>query len=292
MTAREISAFDDMFNMIFDAVAEQKIGSGDKQNLNVDIGGRKGLGDIFGKLRRHSKRMRWTTEEDELLDRKREEMELCDTDQQLLDWAMREVFGESEKMEESSRNGVEEGGSPKKLQVVKSPTYPHLLALLMKTFRDKYRDPHLALSIFNHARNLSIPSYVFGCSTDVYNELITTRWNCFRDLKGVNDTIEEMSVNGVDFDATTRSLVEKVRHETGARNLWVEGDEAGGNEAMSLLNKIESLVNQTTKKSRKSKTNTKDSRPPRWNEWKAQTEDRDDDWEFDSWQRSERGFRR
>ncbi|KAL0072769.1 hypothetical protein AAF712_000532 [Marasmius tenuissimus] len=292
MTAREISAFDDMFNMIFDAVAEQKMGHGDKANLNVGIGGRGGLGDIFGKLRRHSKRVKWTTEEDELLDRKKEEMDLCDTDQQLLDWAMREVFGESEKMEETSRKAVEEGVLPKKAPTVQSPTYPHLLALLMKTFRDKYRDPHLALSIFNHARNLSIASYVFGCSTDVYNELIDTRWNCFRDLKGVYDALEEMSVNGVDFDDHTRSIVEKVRREVGERNLWIEEEDAGGNEAWSMLNKIEGLVNKAARKSRKARVKAEGSKPQRYNEWKAQDQKRDDDWEFDSWEKPERGFRR
>ncbi|KAL0579752.1 hypothetical protein V5O48_002246 [Marasmius crinis-equi] len=293
MTAREISAFDDMFNMIFDAVAEQKLGTGDKKNLNVGIGGRGGLGDIYGKLRRHSKRVKWTTEEEELLDQKKEEMDLCDTDQQLLDWAMREVFGESEKLEEQSRKALEEGVPAKKAPMLQSPTYPHILALLMKTFRDKYRDPHLALSIFNHARNLSIASYVFGCSTNVYNELIETRWTCFRDLKGVHDALEEMSVNGVDIDNTTRNMVEKVRREVGERNLWVEEDEGGENEVWNMLNKIEKLVNKPIRKSKSKRgAEPQNTKAHRWNDWKREEEEGDDGWEFDAWQKPDRNFGR
>jgi hypothetical protein len=62
----------------------------------------------------------------------------------------------------------------------------------MRTFRDHYKDPNLALFIFNHTKKLSIFSYVFGCSTEVYNELIKTRWDCFRDLEGVYNAVEEM----------------------------------------------------------------------------------------------------
>ncbi|KAG7090932.1 hypothetical protein E1B28_010005 [Marasmius oreades] len=289
MTAREISAFEDMFNMIFDAVAEQKIGdslSSDKPD--VGIGKRGGIGDLIGKLRRHSKKMKWTTEEDELLDRKKEEMDLCDTDQQLLDWAMREVFGESEKYEQEAKKAMEtvsqeEGNS--KLPMHQSPTYPHLLALLMKTFRDKYRDPHLALSIFDHARHLSIASYVFGCSTGVYNELIETRWRCFRDLKGVHDTLEEMSVNGVDFDTNTRKLAERVRREVGERNLWIEEVEVGGNEAWNMLNKIENIVAQSVLKP-EHKTKVDEPKSPKWDDWKSQRDDAEDEWEFDLWEKS------
>ncbi|KAF9268779.1 hypothetical protein L218DRAFT_954217 [Marasmius fiardii PR-910] len=289
MTAREINAFEDMFNMIFDAVAEQKVGSGlSVDKPDVGIGEKRGgIGDLIGKLRRHSKKMKWTTEEDELLDRKKEEMELCDTDQQLLDWAMREVFGETGQAS-ASEEVSEENHS--RLPMLHSPTYPHILALLMKTFRDKYRDPHLALSIFDHAHHLSIASYVFGCSTAVYNELIETRWRCFRDLKGVHDALEEMSVNGVDFDNSTRKIVERVRREVGERNLWIEEDEVGGNEVWNMLNKIESLAAQSLVRTERAKVD--ESKSPKWDDWKAQSAETDDDWEFDLWEKPKPKFRR
>ncbi|KAJ7502844.1 hypothetical protein B0H11DRAFT_605934 [Mycena galericulata] len=280
MTAHEISAFNEIFNLIFDSMSEKA--SGQKSSVNV---GGAGMGDLFGTLRRHSKRMKWTAQSDEALDRKKDEMDRCDTDQQLLDWAMREVFGESQMYEQEFRNAKAEDAD---LPVLQPPTYPHLIALLIRTFRDKYRDPHLALSMFDYARHLSIASYVFGCSTSAYNELIATRWTCFRDLKGVHDALEEMSVNGVDMDNTTRELAEKVRREVGERNLWMEENDIGTGGVWEMLTNIEKLVNQTVisqrKKSAPKKTVARKKTIP-WNDWKAMesTTTVVPEWEFNKW---------
>ncbi|KAF9070859.1 hypothetical protein BDP27DRAFT_1263254 [Rhodocollybia butyracea] len=276
MTASELNAFDDMFNMIFNAVSEQKIT--DKGPMNARLGG--GLGDIFGKLRKHSKRMRWTTEAEELLDRKKEAMDLCETDQELLEWTIREVFDESKKLEAASREALQNiNNDPKtsteSLPVLQSPIYPHLLALLMRSFRDKYQDPHLALAIFDHARNLSIPSYVFGCTTLAYNELIQTKWTHFRDLKGVHDALQEMVVNGVGIDNNTRKIVDVLRREAGERNLGVEDEYVGEGELWNALESIESLVKQPESQSDK----------PKWDQWKSSDQD-DKDWGFDNWEPS------
>ncbi|KAK7472963.1 hypothetical protein VKT23_001067 [Stygiomarasmius scandens] len=279
MTARELSAFDDMFNMIFDAVAEQKVpeSNGDTKS-DVALSSSGALGDLFGKLRRHSKKMRWTTKEDELLDQKKEEMDLCETDQELLQWAMREVFEESERLKRASREAMAEAEAGKAVEfpMLQSPIYSHLVAHLMQLFRDKYHDPHLALSIFDHARNLSIPSYVFGCSTLSYNELIKTRWTCFRDLKGVHDALQEMQVNAVDVNSTTRKLVDQLRREVGDRNIWVEEDGLGSGEVWNMLMKIEDLL--------KEPDTQVSSKGFKWDAWKsAQESDSSKDWEFDNW---------
>ena len=252
MTAREISAFDDMFNMIFNAASERK-NQAHQATQGASIGAvpvtapGSDVGDLYTRLRKHS-RVRWTSDEDAELDKKKEQMELCESDQDLLEWAMREVFGESKRYEEAAWKAAQAaakanaGVADKLLPVLQPPSYPHVLALLMRTFRDKYKDPNLALSMFDHARHLSIPSYVFGCTTPAYNELITTRWQCFRDLRGVCETLEEMRVNGVMPDAKTRALVEALRREVGERNLWVEESELGSGEVWSMLNRIEKLV--------------------------------------------------
>lgn len=300
MTAREISAFDEMFNMIFDAVSEQKgkgsQGSGDYPLGEVGIGrgsqGRK-LGDLYGRLRRHSKRLKWTSESDEILDKKKEEIELCDTDHQLLEWAMREVFGESKRYEEAARKAVAEaaasGTEPVSLPMLQPETYPYLVAQLMRAFRDKYNDPHLALSIFDHARHLSIPSYVFGCTTPAYNELIETRWRCFRDLKGVHDALEEMVVNGVDPDNRTRNIVEALRREVGERNLWEEESDLGSGEVWKMLAKIEELVLINEPKGSQQdarSTRFKGRWRPSEERWKSAALDpmAEDDWEFGRWE--------
>ncbi|KAG2125968.1 hypothetical protein DEU56DRAFT_743291 [Suillus clintonianus] len=322
MTAREVSAFDEMFNMIFDAVSEQKNPSArlspqkDDPLAVLNGIGRKPFGqapmtDLFGKLRRHSKRLKWTTEADQEFDKKKEEMELCDTDQQLLEWAMREVFGQSQQYEERARNAIAKAEEqhaptpaasnananasanpqPQLTQPASShpdlqhPTYPYLIAHLMRSFRDKYRDPHLALSIFDYARHLSIPSYVFGCTTPAYNELIETRWSCFRDLKGVHDALEEMRVNGVEPDGRTKKLVEKLRREVGARTIWEEESVFGSGEVIGMLAKIEQLaIKEPRRKQGKGKASGK-QRAPAFDAWKgdALKEDLQDGYEFGQW---------
>lgn len=314
MTAREVSAFDEMFNMIFDAVSEQKNPSaklssskGDPLAVLGGIGrkpfGQAPMSDLFGRLRRHSKRLKWTTQADEEFDKKKEEMELCDTDQQLLEWAMREVFGQSQQYEERARDAIakaEEQHAPGPTPTsntsansqppqlasmhpeLQHPTYPYLVAHLMRSFRDKYRDPHLALSIFDYTQHLSIPSYVFGCTTPAYNELIETRWTCFRDLRGVHDALEEMHVNGVEPDGRTKQLVEKLRREVGARTVWEEESTVGSGEVLGMLSKIEQL---TVKESRKKRVKTSGKIGPAIDSWKkyVHKEDMEDGYEFGQW---------
>ena len=77
----------------------------------------------------------------------------------------------------------------------------------MRSFRDKYKDPHLALAMFDHARNLSIASFVFGCTTPAYNELLETRWRCFRDLRGVADALDDVRRHELATAAAMRAAV-------------------------------------------------------------------------------------
>nr|VWO97127.1 Avr-Pita1 protein (Effector protein AVR-Pita1) [Ganoderma boninense] len=185
-----------------------------------------------------------------------------------------------------------------------SSAYPHLLAALMRTFRDKYRDPHLALAMFDHARNLSIASFVFGCTTPAYNELIETRWWCFRDLRGVVEALDEMRVNGIAVDGRTRQLTETVRREVGERTMWQEESSLGSGEVWEMVTRIEQLtaesVSEGKKKRKTSKTDveakTKGSakerawKPRKWSAgqemWKKDALDANarDGWAFDKWQ--------
>jgi hypothetical protein len=289
MTAQEIVAFDHMFDMIFSAIQKDGPNDGDKKStVGVGVLGKSQADELYGKLRKNSRKMKWTSEEEEALDRKKEEINLCDTDQQLLDWAVREVFNESQKYTEEAQKHMEslasEQSSPTDLPSLQPQTYPHVIALLMRTFRDKYHDPHLALSIFEHAKTLSIPSYVFGCSTLSYNELIQTRWQCFRDLKGVYEALEEMTVNGVESDSATMRLLDIVRRDVGEKHSWVEECEIGSSEAWKLIAKIDAFIAKPNQRSNShSPSDTKSSpQKPRLDEWKG-SEEEEDDWQFDDW---------
>ncbi|KAI0666569.1 hypothetical protein C8Q78DRAFT_983764 [Trametes maxima] len=279
-TARETQVINDMFASVF----EQTLSSGTAHGTTGLGRSRKAESPLFGKLRSNTQRLRWTTEADEELDRKKEEMELCETDMQLLEWAMREVFGESQRYEAAVRSSA--GKTKGKGVSASEPTqdaegegsqlqpssYPHLLAALMRTFRDKYKDPHLALSMFDHARHLSIASFVFGCTTPAYNELIETRWRCFRDLRGVVDALEEMRVNGIEIDSRTRLLGESIRREVGERNLWQEESSLGSGEVWEMVARLEQLTVVDKSRRRRSTSRAEQDHGVRRRRWNANQE--------------------
>ena len=246
------------------------------------IGGRGDIDDLVGRLRKHSRPLRWAKEPTaDLLDQKKEQMLSCSSDKELLEWAQREVFDESRRYEEAARKAVEiasqEPGTTKELPSLQSPVYPQVVAHLMRTFRDHYKDPNLALFIFHHTQKLSIVSYVFGCSTEVYNELIKTHWDCFRDLQGIYNSVEEMRVNGVPLDSVTRKLIETVRHDIGSLEMRPDASQEAQQTVWTVLNKVEHLVASQTQKN---------SEPKLWDKWKSEVlseGDLESDWAFDNW---------
>lgn len=299
MTLREVKAFDEMFNMIFTAASSPESQSIVNRRITPQVGIGKtlssspsaALGELYSGLR-GTRSLQWTSEEDQELDKMKEAMDTCDTDLELLEWAMREVFGESKRYEEEAKRAMEDPSISKESLQLQPASYPHLLAILMRTFRDKYSDPHLALSIFDYARHLSVPSYVFGCTTPSYNELIETRWRCFRDLRGVCDALEEMRVNGVEMDNRTRGLLEVIRSEVGARNLWDEESTLGSGEVWQMVNFLEKITARLSSRSgstEKGASGEKQQRNKGWDKhqetWKASALDtsKDDDWVFGKW---------
>ncbi|KAF8736146.1 hypothetical protein AX14_000787 [Amanita brunnescens Koide BX004] len=278
MTAGELRAFDDIFNMIFDAASNQE------RTQRAEPSQKNTIGDMFSSLRASSRGLRWTTEQEELMDRKKEEIDLCASDVELLHWTQREVLDTFDNLQRVPQSSAVEKGaeSPSDIPLSTKPsalqiqTYSQLVAHLMRTFRDKYRDPHLALALFDKVRRRSLVSYVFGCSTQVYNELIETKWVWFRDLRGVHDAVEEMVVNGVGFDNRTRRLVEMVRHGVRERNAWVENVDVHSQEVWNLLVRLDHSIVKSS--SRRKKT-------PKWEEWKRESlsDEGGERWGFGKW---------
>ncbi|KAG9316177.1 hypothetical protein JVU11DRAFT_2198, partial [Chiua virens] len=320
LTARETSVFNDMFDLIFNAVSASSSGSGSRSTSapapvpssstpsfsgQTPSIGRAGapLNDIFRTLRRHTSRVRWTTAIDEELDRKKETMELFDTDHDLLQWVTKELFGESQQWDEEAKQAIAASSTE---HPINHSIYPHLIAHAMRIFRTTYSNPSLSLAIFNHAAHASIPSYVFGCTAPAYNELIEAKWEGWGDLEGVCNALEEMRTNGIKIDGRTRIVVERVRREVGgARLVELEGPDAeidepgddamvnplarrvwrelGEVEVMRLVGRIEQLA--LRERSRKSKVT------PHEESWKsaALQSSEDDGWSFDSWDKKSVG---
>ncbi|WVQ83063.1 hypothetical protein IAT38_005201 [Cryptococcus sp. DSM 104549] len=175
------------------------------------------LRGIFGKLHKDDEA---TMEELDLLS---EEMDIIGDDMELLHWAKERVFtpvrgGEKELAGESitmpvfpattntpSSASAEEPSLPPLLEY--RLAYSKILARVLRTFRVHYNQPHLVLALFEHARTVSMESYMQGCTTEVYNEMLITRWECFRDLEGIFAATNEMDVMGVPWDQHTMQVV-------------------------------------------------------------------------------------
>jgi len=281
LTKREVNAFDDMFNLIFSSATrmeshrkrggssiEDELEELDFERLPVPtvsptapLFSDNTMSAMFSKLKSRPKRkFQWTKTEDEILDAKKEEIALCKNDQELLSWTMRVLFHEQGTTPSPVPGPVlEQDGTHDRQSSVNAPVplsppnsapmqglpqscYPPLLALLMRTFRTKFNNPHISLALFHHAKNLSVASYVTCCGTEAYNELIEARWLCFRDLRSVHDALEEMSNNKVSVDGWTRRLIERLRRDVGARTMWAEAEFIEGQEdGMVLLQKIETV---------------------------------------------------
>ena len=346
MTEGETRAFNDVFGIIFNAVSEQNptmpggrnlyndplTGAGIGVGTRFNIPGRprpghekdegQGVAELLKRMRRHSRKVKKAAEDEELFEKKRERIERCVTDLELLEWACREVFGEEggeglqlqRQQSQVQTNTDDEPSStstptstpliPSTPLPVHSRAYARTIALLMQHFRERFQDPHLALSIFTHAKLRSSASYVFGCTVPVYNELITTRWRCFSDLQGVVAALEEMQVNGVEPNTDTWKVAEEVRREVGDRLFknvaedLTEGDEGRNERLWDLVKRIERLSIKGSK-SGKTKSNLdkewelKNKKQKRWNiaseSWKFQdnspTPDsiEDGNWRFGVW---------
>ncbi|KAF8875809.1 hypothetical protein CPB84DRAFT_1736607 [Gymnopilus junonius] len=280
MTERESKVLTGMLDMIFESKETQEgINSDQSKDSSSDESGgivRGQVDDLFSRLRRFSRRPRKEIDSStQLFDQKKEGMSFCATDQQLLEWAMREVFDESKRYEEAARKAMTTAsttGTKTELPHLQSPIYSQLIAHLMRTFRVHFRDPNLALFIFNHAQKLSTVSYVFGCSTAAYNELVETRWLAFSDLDGVRVAIEEMNVNGVPFDSRTRKVIDTIRRELGSKEILTGYGEEVQSESWETLAKIEKLLAPKLQTKRRS-----------FVQWKAEVAEVDEDETFDNW---------
>jgi Mtf2 family len=230
MTPREISAFDDMFNMLFNAIAP-KTQQSNHQTTASPV-------DPSVGYTNYKEKMKWripralTAEEEALLDEKKEEMELCYSDFDLLQWAEQELFADSierlRKFEQRQRELNHSALNPKILksispsssfppsspaEEIQNPLYAPMLANLMNIAMHKFGNTQLACTLFLHAANLSFPSFIHACTTASFNIYLEALWSGMKDLRAVFEAVEEMHRLGIKRDNTTRSVVGKIRRD-------------------------------------------------------------------------------
>jgi len=171
----------------------------------------------------------------EELDEMKEEVNAIATDLELLDWARRRVFTStpSPSTTATQTDVLEPMAFPK--------TYPRIIGHIMRVARQSFNNPHLALSFFHYAQTSSPESYLTGCLASAYNELIKTRWECFRDLDGVDQAIREMDANAVSWDLKTQRVVGRIVEEVG-KEVIQQGTAAWGEGVYAILDRLEKKV--------------------------------------------------
>lgn len=76
-----------------------------------------------------------------------------------------------------------------------------------------FRDPYLAVALFEQCKTMSIQSYIEGCTVDVYNQVLRLRWDAWEDIYGMLDLMEEMTLNGIAFDNQSAGIVRTITDE-------------------------------------------------------------------------------
>ncbi|RUS14832.1 hypothetical protein BC937DRAFT_93251 [Endogone sp. FLAS-F59071] len=165
----------------------------------------------------------------------------CQSNFELRQFVVTEIFNHQSSTP-SSGSTLSDSPMPRSSTLAIPSYYSSLIATAI--FHSlSFNDPYMALAIFEQAKRRGIESYVAGCTTRVYNTILRTRWNYWRDIRGMEGLVEEMMVNGVGFDDDTRRVVIEVRRE-------MEEDSGGeivqigewGEEERRALNRMKQMV--------------------------------------------------
>jgi hypothetical protein len=152
-------------------------------------------------------------------------LDSCSTDFELSQFLDLEVFS----VMDTHAQGLppEAGKSP--FTSLRS-NYSLILLKAMRLFRVFFHNPLAAHTLFLRAKTLSAESYVLGCTTQLYNELLLSRWESFTDLFSISEILDEMSTNGVKSDGQTVQILQKIQGDVqewatqgaeAARPVWI-----------------------------------------------------------------------
>ena len=100
-----------------------------------------------------------------------------------------------------------------KLRKCRSRHYSSILLKAMRFDFYIYHNPLAAHNLFLRAKMLSAESYVLGCTTKLYNELLLSRWESFTDLFSISEILDEMNTNGVAGDRDTADILQRIQSD-------------------------------------------------------------------------------
>ncbi|KAG4304772.1 hypothetical protein PORY_001825 [Pneumocystis oryctolagi] len=89
-------------------------------------------------------------------------------------------------------------------------SYPLLLQKAMEIFRLEFQDYVSVVTIFERIKDHGPESFVLGCSSDVYNEVLIARWEGWYDMFEIENLLKEMKMNCVIRTKKTLKILEKI----------------------------------------------------------------------------------
>ena len=177
------------------------------------------------------------------LDKSIKEMKACETDLELWHWMDEHVFstaaGDSPTTAATNKpqQESEEKGHSKPPSL--SASYADLLVAGMEILRGNFNDLAGAISIFERTKRLGAESYVVGCSTAVYNQILETKWESFRDMYKIVELIQEMKANAIEPNRKTVEILRAITAEVkGMRRGGQKGEGVYTDAEGGLLEKI------------------------------------------------------
>ncbi|RIA85419.1 hypothetical protein C1645_830814 [Glomus cerebriforme] len=170
--------------------------------------------------------------EDAAVEEIKDELLKCETKKQLQEFISKNIFG----IEIDNKKSVE----LKRVVDDFNRPFPFKYAMLLKQsilICKKIKEPYLALSIFEQTKRRGLLSYLLGCTTEIYNQIILIRWEFWKDLKGIESLLNEMIDNKISFDKETSDIIDSIELEVISYNnskRWDSFDKRAYNNILNL----------------------------------------------------------
>ncbi|KAK9457683.1 hypothetical protein V1511DRAFT_494307 [Dipodascopsis uninucleata] len=136
-------------------------------------------------------------------------MEECQTDRSLEDILEERVYRPFKNASELFQTANKELQISSKI----STNYPYLLRHAIRIYIQEFNSPEGAISVFERAKRYGAESYILGCTADTYNDILEIRWDYMMDLYGCKTLLDEMIMNGVEFNVRTTNILNRIKRE-------------------------------------------------------------------------------
>ncbi|KAI8085211.1 uncharacterized protein BX664DRAFT_338829 [Halteromyces radiatus] len=139
----------------------------------------------------------------------------------------REIKTIDDILSTNSRHALLDQFSFSVMEYQQQQSFPSYYARLVKNAIQHayttFRDPYLAVALFEQCKSMSVESYINGCTADVYNQVLNVRWEAWKDIYGILDLMEEMTLNGIAFNDVSASIVQTITEEMEQQE-WADAD--------------------------------------------------------------------